>query len=102
VKTSVNVPLTSQGTDAAKKIVGRKRGILTDTIGRKHSPGNRGRVARGDLTLGLPDPLSVPDQSSSPGSALQSVTATRQSTHSMCTAPRDVRTDYAFAMACSK
>ncbi|OEJ56627.1 transposase [Streptomyces agglomeratus] len=33
VKTSNNVPLTSQGTDAAKKIVGRKRGILTDTIG---------------------------------------------------------------------
>jgi len=25
--------VTSQGTDAAKKIVGRKRGILTDTIG---------------------------------------------------------------------
>lgn len=33
VKTSTNVPLTSQGTDAAKKIVGRKRGILTDTLG---------------------------------------------------------------------
>jgi transposase len=33
VKTSINVPLTSQGTDAGKKIVGRKRGILTDTIG---------------------------------------------------------------------
>ncbi|MDO0934147.1 IS5 family transposase [Streptomyces sp. DG2A-72] len=33
VKTSINVPVTSQGTDAAKKIVGRKRGILTDTIG---------------------------------------------------------------------
>ncbi|WP_089102836.1 IS5 family transposase [Streptomyces hyaluromycini] len=33
VKTSSNVPLTSQGTDADKKIVGRKRGILTDTIG---------------------------------------------------------------------
>ena len=33
VKTSANVPLTSQGIDAAKKIVGRKRGILTDTIG---------------------------------------------------------------------
>ncbi|GAA1139346.1 transposase [Kitasatospora gansuensis] len=33
VKTSTNVPLSSQGTDAAKKIVGRKRGILTDTIG---------------------------------------------------------------------
>jgi transposase len=33
VKTSTNVPLNSQGTDAAKKIVGRKRGILTDTIG---------------------------------------------------------------------
>ncbi|WP_189282555.1 IS5 family transposase, partial [Streptomyces atratus] len=33
VKTSTNVPVTSQGTDAAKKIVGRKRGILTDTIG---------------------------------------------------------------------
>jgi transposase len=33
VKTSTNVPLTSQGTDAAKKIVGRKRGTLTDTIG---------------------------------------------------------------------
>ena len=33
IKTSTNVPVTSQGTDAAKKIVGRKRGILTDTIG---------------------------------------------------------------------
>ncbi|GAA2834076.1 IS5-like element ISSco3 family transposase [Kitasatospora paracochleata] len=33
VKTSTNVPLTSQGTDAAKKIVGRKRGIITDTVG---------------------------------------------------------------------
>lgn len=33
VKTSVSVPVTSQGTDAAKKIVGRKRGILADTIG---------------------------------------------------------------------
>jgi transposase len=33
VKTSTNVPLTGQGTDAGKKIVGRKRGILTDTIG---------------------------------------------------------------------
>ncbi|MDH6121089.1 transposase [Kitasatospora sp. GAS204A] len=33
VKTSTNMPPTSQGTDAAKKIVGRKRGILTDTIG---------------------------------------------------------------------
>jgi hypothetical protein len=33
VKTSTNVPLSSQGTDAAKKIVGRKRGILTDTVG---------------------------------------------------------------------
>ncbi|MEU8868238.1 IS5 family transposase [Streptomyces umbrinus] len=33
VKTSTNVPLTSQGTDAAKKIVGRKRGIITDTLG---------------------------------------------------------------------
>ncbi|WTE74473.1 IS5 family transposase [Streptomyces sp. NBC_01615] len=33
VKTSTNVPLTSQGADAGKKIIGRKRGILTDTIG---------------------------------------------------------------------
>lgn len=33
VKTSTNVPVASQGTDAAKEIVGRKRGILTDTIG---------------------------------------------------------------------
>lgn len=33
VRTSTNVPVTSQGTDAAKEIVGRKRGILTDTIG---------------------------------------------------------------------
>lgn len=33
MKTSTNAPLASQGTDAAKKIVGRKRGILTDTIG---------------------------------------------------------------------
>lgn len=27
------MPLASQGADAGKKIVGRKRGILTDTIG---------------------------------------------------------------------
>ena len=33
MKTSTNVPLTSQGTDATKKIAGRKRGIVTDTIG---------------------------------------------------------------------
>lgn len=33
MKTSTNVPLAGQGTDAAKKIVGRKRGILTDTLG---------------------------------------------------------------------
>ncbi|GAA3559859.1 IS5-like element ISSco3 family transposase [Nonomuraea rosea] len=33
VKTSTNVPLTSQGADPAKKIVGRKRGIVTDTLG---------------------------------------------------------------------
>lgn len=33
VKTSTNVPLSSQGTDAGKKIVGRKRGIVTDAIG---------------------------------------------------------------------
>jgi len=33
IKTSVNVPLTSQGTDAGKKIVGRKRGIVTDALG---------------------------------------------------------------------
>lgn len=33
IKTSTNVPLTSQGTDAGKKIVGRKRGIITDALG---------------------------------------------------------------------
>jgi transposase len=33
VKTSINVPLPSQGTGATKKIVGRKRGIVTDTLG---------------------------------------------------------------------
>jgi len=33
VKTSTNVPLSTQGTDAGKKVVGRKRGILTDTLG---------------------------------------------------------------------
>jgi transposase len=33
VKTSTNVPLTSQGTDAGKKIVGRKRGVVTDALG---------------------------------------------------------------------
>ncbi|MGP3963520.1 IS5 family transposase [Nonomuraea sp. 3N208] len=32
-KTSTNVPLDTQGIDAGKKIVGRKRGILTDTLG---------------------------------------------------------------------
>ncbi|MEW2386725.1 IS5 family transposase, partial [Micromonospora sp. NPDC047707] len=33
VKTSTNAPLASQGIDAGKKIVGRKRGIVTDTLG---------------------------------------------------------------------
>jgi transposase len=33
VKTSTNVPVTTQGTDVGKKIVGRKRGIITDTLG---------------------------------------------------------------------
>ncbi|GLW58991.1 IS5 family transposase [Kitasatospora phosalacinea] len=33
VKTSTNVPASSQGVDAGKKIVGRKRSIVTDTIG---------------------------------------------------------------------
>ncbi|ESP99556.1 Transposase DDE domain protein [Streptomyces sp. ADI96-15] len=33
VKTSTNVPATGQGIDAAKKIVGRKRSIVTDTLG---------------------------------------------------------------------
>jgi transposase len=33
VKTSTNLPLDTQGIDAGKKIVGRKRGILTDTLG---------------------------------------------------------------------
>lgn len=33
IKTSANVPLTSQGTDAGKKIVGRKRGVITDALG---------------------------------------------------------------------
>ncbi|MGW7614225.1 IS5 family transposase [Streptomyces sp. NPDC054766] len=33
VKTSTNVPLSGQGIDAGKKIVGRKRSIVTDTLG---------------------------------------------------------------------
>lgn len=33
VKTAGTVPARDQGTDAAKKIKGRKRGILTDTLG---------------------------------------------------------------------
>ncbi|WP_262387334.1 IS5 family transposase [Streptomyces sp. TRM49041] len=33
VKTSASVPAAGQGTDAAKKIVGRKRSIVTDTLG---------------------------------------------------------------------
>ncbi|MFD5066297.1 IS5 family transposase [Streptomyces sp. NPDC058394] len=33
VKTSTSVPAKSQGTDAGKKIVGRKRSIVTDTLG---------------------------------------------------------------------
>ncbi|WP_413812555.1 IS5 family transposase [Streptomyces sp. OE57] len=33
VKTSTSVPASSQGTDAGKKIVGRKRSIVIDTIG---------------------------------------------------------------------
>ncbi|MEU0572890.1 IS5 family transposase [Nonomuraea sp. NPDC005983] len=33
VKTSTNPPTETQGTDAAKKIVGRKRGVVTDVSG---------------------------------------------------------------------
>jgi transposase len=33
IKTSTNPPLETQGIDAAKKIVGRKRSIATDTLG---------------------------------------------------------------------
>lgn len=33
IKTSTNVPTASQGIDACKRIVGRKRGIVTDTLG---------------------------------------------------------------------
>jgi transposase len=33
LKTSTNVPNTTQGIDAGKRIVGRKRGIITDTLG---------------------------------------------------------------------
>jgi hypothetical protein len=33
VKTSTNVPAVTQGTNAGKKILGRKRGIITDTLG---------------------------------------------------------------------
>ena len=33
VKTFTSVPAARQGTDAAKKIVGRKRSIVTDTLG---------------------------------------------------------------------
>ncbi|WP_189218992.1 MULTISPECIES: IS5 family transposase [Streptomyces] len=33
VKTSTNVPLRGQGTDVGKRIVGRKRGAITDTTG---------------------------------------------------------------------
>ncbi|CAL9325842.1 hypothetical protein SUDANB180_00129 [Streptomyces sp. enrichment culture] len=33
VKTSTSVPAAGQGTDAMKKIVGRKRSIVTDTLG---------------------------------------------------------------------
>jgi transposase len=33
IKTSTNVPLASQGIDAGKKIVGRKRGLITDVLG---------------------------------------------------------------------
>jgi transposase len=33
IKTSTNVPAATQGIDAAKKIIGRKRSIITDTIG---------------------------------------------------------------------
>lgn len=33
VRTSTNAPLPTQGTDAGKKIIGRKRGIVTDTLG---------------------------------------------------------------------
>jgi transposase len=33
VKTSTNAPTATQGTDAGRRIVGRRRGIVTDTLG---------------------------------------------------------------------
>ncbi|MFF2732843.1 IS5 family transposase [Streptomyces sp. NPDC058008] len=33
IKTSTNVPVTGQGIDAGKKIIGRKRSIVIDTVG---------------------------------------------------------------------
>ena len=33
IKTSANVPLSEQGTDAGKRIIGRKRHLGTDTLG---------------------------------------------------------------------
>jgi hypothetical protein len=33
IKTSTSVPTATQGIDAGKRIVGRRRGIITDTLG---------------------------------------------------------------------
>ena len=37
VKTSANAPTATQGTDAGKRILGRKHGIVTDTLGLLHA-----------------------------------------------------------------
>ncbi|TDC80865.1 hypothetical protein E1193_16405 [Micromonospora sp. KC606] len=41
VKTSTNPPTATQGTDAAEKIVGRERSVVTDTLGLLAPSGER-------------------------------------------------------------
>jgi hypothetical protein len=64
VKTSTNMPLTSQGIDPGKKIVGRKRNILADSIGLLLAvivtAASTQDHATGALLLGTPPPPTPP------------------------------------------
>ena len=84
VKTSTNVPLASQGADAAKKIVGRKRGIITDTRSPLQAPPDAAqRAASPHPAAGRARPCSCARTRTAAGRATP--TTTRLGTSCTCT-----------------
>ncbi len=59
VKTSTNVPTETQGIDAGKKIVGRKRGIITDSMITIAMIDNLARRLTDEIALSWQDPQTT-------------------------------------------